>query len=109
MIAAADTARHPQPDGAVFLPFYSDSQACVLWGVRLAKTDRYAPVLGGIPEWKDEEDGGSPFTFPHLTFSSPTVESFLYRVWLENRIWFALYWDGGRPLTDEEQAYVDAL
>lgn len=95
----------------LFLTFYTDSQSCVLWGLRLAKgDDRYAPVLAGAPEHPEVEppEGQPYFSFPELTFNAPTFETFVYRWWLENTLWFATELDQ-RPLSAEEQAYLDHL
>jgi uncharacterized protein (TIGR02996 family) len=114
-ISADDAEEHRLDDNSIFLTFYSDSQSCVLWGARLAKgADRYAPVLAGAPEFPDDDEKPAPgapyFRFPELTFCAPTVETFAYRWWLENTIWFATRWDESmRPLNAEEQAYLDHL
>jgi len=113
-LGAEDAELHPQPDDGAFLTFYSDSQSCLLWGVRLGPSDEpYAPVLAGPPEFPGEDERGEdePYlSFPHLTFQAPTLEAFLYRWWLENTIWYATNWDAARrALTAEEQAYLDHL
>lgn len=104
-LPAADADEHPQPDGGLFLTFYSDQQACLLWGVRLGEgADRYTPVLAGAPQFSNG------LTFPELAFCAPTVETFVYRWWLENTLWFATQWaDTRRALTHEEQAYFAHL
>lgn len=103
-LCAADTFQLTLADGSTLLTFYSDQQWCVLWGVRLSREDRYAPVLAGPPT-PDRENNIDP-----LSFESPSLEDFLYRSWLENCIWFAQSWeDARRPLTPEEQAYMAAL
>ncbi|MBL8914762.1 MAG: TIGR02996 domain-containing protein [Archangium sp.] len=103
---------HPLDDPhETFLTFYTDSQSCVLWGIRLARgDDRYAPVLAGAPEFPEEEppEGQPYFRFPELTFNAPTFETFVYRWWLENTLWFATQFKK-RPLNAEEQAYMDHL
>lgn len=102
---------HPLGEEDAFLTFYTDSQSCVLWGIRLGKgADRYAPVLAGAPEHpeNDPPPGQPYFSFPELTFNAPTFESFIYRWWLENTLWFATRLDK-RPLSAEEQAYLAHL
>lgn len=104
---------HPLDEESCFLTFYSDSQSCVLWGLRLGKgDDRYTPVLAGAPKFPEEEppEGAPYFTFPELTFCAPTLESFVYRWWLENTLWFATKGFGGkRALNAEEQRYLERL
>lgn len=104
-LSADDVTEQPYGDG-LFVTFYSDQQACVLWGVWLGKGgDRYTPVLAGAPDFE-----GDALSFPELTFCAPTLESFVYRWWLENTIWFATQWeDDRRPLNAEEQAYLAHL
>ncbi|MFT3706102.1 MAG: TIGR02996 domain-containing protein [Archangium sp.] len=105
-----EAEEHERKDG-LFVTFYTDSQSCVLWGIRLGKgDDRYAPVLAGAPEFPDEDPPkGQPyFSFPDLTFNAPTIESFAYRWWLENTIWYATEADE-RALNAEEQAYLAHL
>ncbi|MBX2803458.1 MAG: hypothetical protein KTR31_37605 [Myxococcales bacterium] len=109
-LVADEAELHPQPDGSAFLTFYTDSQSCVLWGLRLGRgDDRYAPVLAGAPEWVESVSAEPHLRFPELTFSAPTFEAFVYRWWIENSIWFATHLDDQRPLTDDEQAYVEHL
>jgi hypothetical protein len=111
-LSARRAEEHPLGDEhECFLTFYTDSQSCVLWGLRLAKGDRYAPVLAGAPEFPDEEPPADQpyFSFPELTFNAPTFEAFIYRWWLENVLWFATKDRWRRPLTAEEQAYLDHL
>ena len=111
-LSGVDAELHPLFEKSeCFLTFYTDSQSCVVWGIRLAKgDDRYAPVLAGAPEFPDEDppEGQPYFSFPELTFCAPTFESFLYRWWLENTLWFAAN-SKKRPLNPEEQAYMDRL
>jgi len=75
--------------------------------------DMYGPVLAGAPEFPEEESPvRTPYlSFPDLTFNAPTIESFVYRWWLENHIWYVVNGmaDEARSLTPEEQAYLDHL
>ncbi len=84
-----------------------------MWGLRLGKgDDRYTPVLAGAPEFPDEDPPeGQPYLrFPELTFCAPTLESFLYRWWLENTLWYATKSSRNkRALTAEEHRYLDRL
>lgn len=111
-IGSEDAEEHPLPDGATFLPFYSDSQSCVIWGLRLAEADHYAPILAGAPEHPDRDppEGSPYFSFPTLSFCAPSLEAFLYRWWLENSIWFATEFDETRrALTVDEAQYLERL
>ncbi len=113
---SADQAElHRQEDGDAFLTFYSDSQACLTWGVRLGPSgDHYAPVLVGSQQnldMEDAQDPDEPYSFfPELELCAHSLEEFVLRWWLENSIWFATRSrNRRRPLNTEEQAYFDAL
>jgi uncharacterized protein (TIGR02996 family) len=120
-ISAAPDRQEIDPDalqdleeGVAFLPFYSDQQCCVRWGVWLERDGgRYAPVISAGLDWGDEEEDeqaveeDSGPTYCGFEFAAPTVESFIYRTWIENRIWFAtVYNQTKRDLYDFEVAYV---
>lgn len=107
VMSAQTAVEQPLPDGDLFLTFYQDSQYCVVWGIRLGRGDDvYAPILAGPPEFPEDEGPDPSPRFPDLSFSAPTLESFLYRWWIENRIWFATTFRDGPPMTPEEQAYL---
>lgn len=90
-------------DGAFYLRFYSDQQDVVEWGVRLCRGEPYVPVLSAVPEWADDEVRRQQFQF-----AAPTVETYLYRTWIENRIWFAAeYSQTRRELAGFELAYLE--
>lgn len=85
---------HRQDGGDAFLTFYSDSQACLTWGVRLGpRGDTYAPVLVGAPEdlpMDEAQDPDEPYSyFPELELCAQSVEEFIFRWWIENSIWYA--------------------
>jgi uncharacterized protein (TIGR02996 family) len=110
-LSADGAEEHPLDGESCFLTFYTDSQSCVLWGLRLGQgDDRYTPVLAGAPQFPEEDppEGAPYFSFPELTFCAPTLESFLYRWWLENTLWYATN-SRKRALSAEEQAYLDRL
>jgi hypothetical protein len=53
---------------------------------------------GSEPQFPEEPD--------NVFFCAPSFESFVYRSWIENKIWLALTEDK-RPLTPEERAYAE--
>jgi hypothetical protein len=108
---------HPSGDGWHVL-FYSDSQDCLHW-------DLYVHASGGHcviarwpdyfdPEPPDEDDDQPPDTGPRAWFVAPSFESFVYRIWVENQVWYLEHADFLRssgeeppPITPEIQAYID--
>ena len=86
-----------------FLPFYSDQQSCVRWGLWLGESgESYAPVIAAGVEFGDED-----LRYVDFEFAAPSVEVFVYRTWIENRIWFAtMYEETLRDLLDFESAYL---
>jgi hypothetical protein len=56
-------------------------------------------------DWGDEEEEEGGPSYGGFEFAAPTVESFVYRAWIENRIWFATVY-GRTKLYDFEEAYL---
>jgi hypothetical protein len=94
-------------EGVLFLPFYSDQQCCVRWGLWLSRDETgYAPVIAASLDFG--EDGDGPVRYVDFEFSASTVESFVYRTWVENRIWFATkFCQPPRELLDFEKDYLE--
>ncbi|WP_437616830.1 hypothetical protein WMF20_23270 [Sorangium sp. So ce834] len=93
------------------LRFMNDQQACVLWYLYLPPDDVPA-VVAGMPEWLDDASEGSlddddGVVFEQLVLCAPDFETFIYRFWIENAIWYALV--ERRPLTSAQSAYLDAV
>jgi hypothetical protein len=91
------------------LRFMNDQQACVLWYLYLPPGDVPA-VVAGIPEWPDDDSEDSlddDVVFEQLVLCAPDFETFMYRFWIENAIWYALA--ERRPLTSAQRAYLDAV
>lgn len=98
-------------DGVAFLPFYSDQQDVVRWGVWISQRgEPYAPVLSAQIDWSGVAAGDGAQTVRYTSFelAAPSVESFLYRTWIEDRIWFATRGTTTRELLDFEDAYLAA-
>lgn len=91
------------------LRFMNDQQACVLWYLYLPPGDVPA-VVAGTPEWLDDDSAGSiddAVVFEQFVLCAPDFETFMYRFWIENAIWFAL--TERRPLSSAQRAYLDAV
>ena len=97
--------KNPLEEG-YFIRFMNDQQDVLLWYLYLRPNGDQFVVVSNV--YIDEID----FSQMNLdafknaaAFCAPTFEEFLYRWWLENKLWFAL--DEGRALTEKEQKYLD--
>lgn len=110
-LADMDRTTPPELPDTLLVPFYADSQYCVVWGLALPKMPGgYVPVLAASPFffYPDEEDEEADDSVPVV--AAPNVEAFLYRWWIENEIWYATVWgETLRDLTADEQAYLTHL
>src|SRR5262245_48498943 len=98
----------PSPVGdGVLVRFLADSQGCIFWYLYVPTgTDDHAVVSStdfydaSGERLRDEEPDPR-----QLAFSAESFETFLYRFWIENEIWFAGY--EGRPISEEGRRYLD--
>ena len=121
----ARVAPSPMGDDGCLIRFYSDSQGCLHWYLYVTPSGYHAVLLsalflGGHPaeELDDEgldqeefiqefeEDESEDFLGDGFWFCALSFETFLFRYWLENEIWYALY-DGPTPLTPLQQTYIE--
>jgi hypothetical protein len=96
----------PAEGGGHLLRFMNDQQTVLVWYLYLQPGGGHC-VLVGIPEWRDDAQGDTledAIDVHEFRVCGPTFESFLFRFWIENAIWYALH--NGRPLTPEQVAYV---
>ena len=94
--------------GARLLRFMNDQQCVLLWYLYLQPGKPPSVVLAD-PLWHDEASGDTLddiITPTKLTICADSFEEFIYRFWIENAIWFALY--ENRPLTETQEAYRQA-
>jgi hypothetical protein len=94
--------------------FLRDQQDVFLWYLYLTP-DGDECVLVSAYEFGDEADY-NPNDLPddqvsavisHTWICAPTFETFVYRFWLENTLWFKLNSARNQALTDVEQRYLD--
>lgn len=87
----------PGADGHL-IRFLADQQGCLYWYLYVTATDHAvvssADFYGGPGD--DYTDDGE------IEFCGESFESFLYRFWLENEIWFAADQDDSMPQDAEE-------
>ncbi|MBY0460196.1 MAG: TIGR02996 domain-containing protein [Gemmataceae bacterium] len=115
--------RHCLTGEGVHFHFYADSQSCVLWDLYVHPSGAHCVIARWLdyfdpdpPEWDDEEpdEKEPPYTGPRAWFVAPSFEAFVYRVWIENQIWYIEHADffrqqGQTPplITPQIQAYMD--
>jgi hypothetical protein len=114
-------ASSPADEDGMLLRFYADSQGCVFWYLYLTPTG-YSCVVASPDLYGDEDDEDDDDEFDEdedeeresggVWFCAPSFEAFIYRMWIENEIWFRLVdeqfdFHDPRPMTPEMQAYLD--
>lgn len=90
------------------LRFMNDQQCCVVWYVHLQPGGGHAIVFG-MPNWIEGAEGESLEDVAEpteLTTCASTIQEFVHRFWLENRLWYAL--EERRELSPGERDYVEA-
>jgi hypothetical protein len=97
-------------DGGVLFRFLNDQQWCILWYLYLAPDSTHAIIASthgfDVPELNKPEDiAHNP---PRIWLCAPDFETFLFRFWLVNHIWFATK-HAPRPLTPLERVYKDHM
>jgi uncharacterized protein (TIGR02996 family) len=98
--------------------FYCDSQGCILWDLYVHPSGGHCVIARFLdylnPEPPDPDDDQPPYTGPRAWFVAPSFEAFVYRVWMENQIWYIEHADFLRqrgetppPITPAIQSYID--
>jgi len=93
----------PPPGNGTLLRFMNDQQWCILWYLYVEPSGAHAIVATNQALDIDEAEGEAGQ--PGLYLCAPDFETFLYRFWLENCIWFALT-EKHRSLTQVEADYL---
>lgn len=97
----------PGDDEAYLIRFMNDQQGVLLWYLYI-HPQHPARVVVASPEWKDEDENitqlDDAVILKDLIKCAESFEEFIYRFWIENKIWFALYEE--RPLNKEQQEYM---
>jgi hypothetical protein len=99
-------------DGGVLFRFLNDQQWCLLWYLYLGpnQTQSIIASVHGFDAQSEQEiaseqsahDDGDPCTW----ICAPNFESFLFRFWMANHIWFVEH-EHYRELTELERKYTD--
>jgi hypothetical protein len=93
---------------AKLLRFMNDQQCVLLWYLYL-QVGSPVSVVFADPQWSDEAPGDTlddVITPTNLTVCAESFEEFIFRFWIENAIWFALY--EKRELSEPQEAYRQA-
>ena len=102
--------------GGHVISFLRDSQGVLYWGLYLSpsggscvvNTPYWYDIDAPVDDWEEDDDMHERAipapSVKDLMYCSPSFESFAYRFWIENEIWFAIY--DGEPLTDRDLAYL---
>jgi hypothetical protein len=106
----------PVTTGGFLIHFLSDSQFVLHWLLYVGSDGSEAVVATGLPYGYVRQEAWYEDARPRRTFApdvdggavvcTSTFSEFLYRLWIENEIWFRLAYEK-RPLTPEQQRYVD--
>lgn len=100
--------KDPTGDHGVLIRFLNDQQDVLFWYLYLDGKGGEAVLVSPIPfDTEDLEKLSRETILNNTGFCGESFESFLYRFWLENTIWFAL--DENKPLTDAQERYVKQL
>jgi uncharacterized protein (TIGR02996 family) len=108
---------NPSGEG-MHVHFYCDSQSCLLWDLYVHASGGHCVIARWLdyfePEPPDPDDDEPPYTGPRAWFVAPSFETFVYRVWAENQVWYTEHADflrrrGEAPprVTPAIQCYID--
>lgn len=100
--------KSPDEDGGFLIRFLNDSQTVLVWYLHLNRRGEHC-ILVASREFLEEADGPTldDIIVPREFFyCAPTFEAFMFRFWIENRIWFGLA--DNHPLTKEQVEYMNA-
>jgi hypothetical protein len=85
----------------------NDQQDVLLWYLYVKPDGEHCVIVSPAPY--DEIDFSQEMSLErlnlHTLYCAPTFEAFVYRFWLENRLWFALN-EEERELSAEEKRYL---
>ncbi|MCI0748712.1 MAG: hypothetical protein L0Y58_25165 [Verrucomicrobia subdivision 3 bacterium] len=93
----------PTPGAGKLVRFMDDQQWCLLWYLYVEPSGAHAVVVSD--QALDVDDPERPLATAELYLCAPDFETFLYRFWLENCIWFVLT-KRHRSLTPIEANYL---
>ncbi|MEU4625393.1 hypothetical protein AB0G04_36155 [Actinoplanes sp. NPDC023801] len=94
-----EPVRAPGADGHL-IRFLADQQDCLYWYLYVTATDHAVVTSADYYGGPDEDhDGGD-----EIEFCGESFESFLYRFWLENEIWYSANED--EPMPAEAEEYI---
>ncbi len=93
-------------EGGYFLRFMNDQQDVLMWYLYFSPTGEHCVVVSNIL-YDDEEyfnDLPTEAIKNSSGYCAPSFEAFLYRIWLENKIWFSM--NEGETTDKLQEAYL---
>lgn len=93
--------------GGYFIHFLSDSHNCYEWYLFLDPNGGHCVVASGDLSDPDLPDSFWDNQRHQIVFCASSFESFIYRLWIENEIWFRLE-NQDQQLTDEMFRYLQS-
>jgi hypothetical protein len=98
----------PGNERGYIIRFLNDSQGCLTWYLYITPQGEHSVLVS--PVWLDileEEQVTEEEATQHTYVCAASFEEFMYRFWIENRLWYSIVWNKGqKPLTAEEQRYL---
>lgn len=100
----------PLDDGGYFLSFYYDQQDVLIWYLYLKADGSHAVIASPIDIYYEGDDDYAFSKIPkeafqrNVFFCGESFESFLYRIWAENVIWFGQ--EEGSEMSAAHKAYL---
>lgn len=100
--------KDPTGSDGYLIRFLNDQQDVLFWYLYINDNGQDAVLVSPIPfDTEDLEKISRETILNNTGFCGESFESFLYRFWLENTIWFAL--DDRQNLTNAQERYVKQL
>ncbi|MEX1232340.1 MAG: hypothetical protein WEB58_18995 [Planctomycetaceae bacterium] len=88
-----------------FIHFWSDSQHCCMWYLYIDPQQNCVVVASGAFLEEPHDDAFWQNEREQIVYCAPSFESFIWRLWIENEIWFRLV-ERDQPLTSEMKQYL---
>lgn len=95
----------PPPAAGILIRFMNDQQWCLLWYLYVERSGGHAIVAADRALDIDDDEDSEVAAEHQLVLCAPGFEEFLFRIWVENNIWFVLN-ENHRDLNPMERRYL---